>query len=226
MNMAAGSEYNQRESDNLMNIVAVVYGVALTTALTRRADVLLSPLSAPYVIPSLALLGAVLLTALSFLGYVLAIGGDTPYHIAWTAGSGGGHSVFRYLADLLLAGLYVRLLFAATDVETGPDSKPRLASLVLAYTGVFAGAIVVRLLRRGQISWLAAAAAVATLVAWFWVRGRTPTRAFDLWLEAALLAGVILYGWLTHWLGYRAWTRAHPAAEQAAADQPGPVQDE
>ncbi len=217
MTMAAGSEYNQRESDNLMNIVAVVYGVALTTALTRRPDVLLRPLSAPYLIPSLALLAAALLTALSFLSYVLSIGGDAPYNIAWTPSSGGGRSVFRYLADLLLAGLYVRLLFAATDVGTGAGSKPRLAGLVLAFTGVFAGAIAVRLLRRGQISWLAVAATVVTLGLWAWVRGRTATRDFDLSLEAALLAGVVLYGWLTHWLGYRAWTRARPAGETASS---------
>ena len=126
MTMAAGSEYNQRESDNLMNIVAVVYGVALTTALTSPAG--RAPASAiravPYPQPGAAG-GGVLFTALSFLSYVLAIGGDAPYNIAWTPGSSGGRSVFRYLADLLLAGLYVRLLFAATDVGTGPGSKPQ-----------------------------------------------------------------------------------------------------
>jgi len=71
------NEYNQRESANLMNIVAVVYGVALTTALSLRPDVLLHPLSQSNTIASLALLSAGLLTALSFFSYVLVIGGDT-----------------------------------------------------------------------------------------------------------------------------------------------------
>jgi hypothetical protein len=88
--------------------------VALTTALSRRPELLLDPLSTANVIPSLALSAAGLLSALSFFSYVLVIGGDTPYRIAWSSGSNGGVGAIRFLADLLLAVLYVRLLFAAT----------------------------------------------------------------------------------------------------------------
>ncbi len=125
MTTTSDNEYNQRESANLMNIVAVVYGVALTTALSLRPDVLLHPLSVSNTIASLALLAAGLLTALSFFSYVLVIGGDTPYRIAWNLGSSGGGSVIRFLADLLLAVLYVRLLFAAAGVGTGAGARTR-----------------------------------------------------------------------------------------------------
>jgi hypothetical protein len=72
--MESYTETNQRESDNLMNIVAVVYGVAITIALTMSGDAILDPVSAAELIPSVALLAAVLLTAFSFYSYVLAIG--------------------------------------------------------------------------------------------------------------------------------------------------------
>ena len=203
------NEYNQRESANLMNIVAVVYGVALTTALSLRPGVLLHPLSMSNTIASLALLAAGLLTALSFFSYVLVIGGDTPYRIAWSLGSSGGTSVIRFLADLLLAVLYVRLLFAATDVGTGP--APELAGFVFAFIPVFIGAIVVRLLRRQQMNWTALIAALVALGLWALARSHTATRGFDLILGITLLAGVALYGALNHSLSYRAWKRTHTA---------------
>lgn len=209
MTTTSDNEYNQRESANLMNIVAVVYGVALTTALSLRPDVLLHPLSVSNTIASLALLAAGLLTALSFFSYVLVIGGDTPYRIAWNLGSSGGGSVIRFLADLLLAVLYVRLLFAAAGVGTG--RAPELAGFVFAFIPVFIGAIVVRQLRRQRMNWTALIAALVALGLWALAQSHGATYGFDLILGITVLAGVVLYGALNHWLSYSAWKRTHPA---------------
>jgi hypothetical protein len=200
--VAATNDYNQRESDNLMNIVAVVYGVALTTALSRHPNLLLRPLSAQNTVASVALLAAGLLTALSFFSYVLAIGGDTPYRIAWTSGSSGALSAIRFLVDLVLAGLYVRLLFAATDVA---GRAPRLAGFVFAFIPVFAWAIVARLARSHKINWTAVVAALVALVLWFAFRNHTVTHDFDLLLVVVMLAGVAIYGAINHSLSYLAW---------------------
>jgi hypothetical protein len=205
--MTSNAEYNQRESDNLMNIVAVIYGVALTAALSSRPSVLLHPASAPYLIPSVALLTAGLLTAFSFYSYVLSIGGDKPYNVAWTIDSGKGFGIIRFVADLVLASLYVHLLFAAVAVEAGQNKSPNLAGFVFAFTLVFAGAVVVRLMRRRQVSWIGVIATVVSLGLWAWVRGISATRGTDLAVEVSLLVGVLLYGWLNHRLAYRAWRR-------------------
>ena len=210
MTTTSDNEYNQRESANLMNIVAVVYGVALTTALSLRPDVLLHPLSVSNTIASLALLAAGLLTALSFFSYVLVIGGDTPpYRIAWNLGSSGSGSVIRFLADLLLAVLYVRLLFAAAGVGTG--RAPELAGFVFAFIPVFIGAIVVRLLRRQRMNWTALIAALVALELWALAQSHRATHGFDLILGITLLAGVVLHGALNHWQSYSAWKHTHPA---------------
>ena len=82
--------YNDRESGNLMNVVAVIYGAALTLAISNRPTLILRPVSAPNLIPSLALLAAGILTAVSFYGYVLWVGGDKPYKVTWTT---KGHSM-------------------------------------------------------------------------------------------------------------------------------------
>jgi hypothetical protein len=209
---ATGNEYNQRESDNLMNIVAVVYGVALTTAFSSHPDLLIHPLSAQYLIPSMALLAAALLTAFSFFGYVLAIGGDTPYKIAWNTGSSNGFGVIRFLADLVLASLYVRLLFAAADVESGRNAKPKLAELAFAFVLVFAGAIAVRLIRNRKINWISLIAVVVSSALWAWSRSSVATRRSDLFFEVILLAVVLLYAWLNHVFSYRAWKRDQPSS--------------
>src|ERR1700753_4131625 len=99
-----------------MNIVAVVYGISLTAALGSHQEVLLHPLSAANLLPSIALAAAGILASYSFYIYVLSIGGAKPYDVAWTKTSMQLHAIFRFTADLMLAILYVRLLFAAADV--------------------------------------------------------------------------------------------------------------
>ena len=181
--------------------------MALTTALSQHPEFLLHPLSTPNVIPSLALLAAGFLSALSFFSYVLVIGGDMPYRIAWSLGSSGGVGVIRFLADLILAVLYVRLLFAAADVPTG--RAPGLAGFSFAFIPVFIGAMAVRLLRSQRMHWTALIASLAALGLWALARSHSATRDFDLFLESALLAGVVVYGILNHWLSYRGWKRTH-----------------
>lgn len=205
--MASDGERNQRESDNLMNIVAVVYGVAITIALTSSPDAILHPASAGEIIPAVTLLSAVLLTAFSFYSYVLAIGGDKPYDVAWTrdARSSKWYGIIRFLVDLVLAGLYVHLLLTAVSIGPGADAKPELAGFVFAFVLVFAGAVMVRLVRRRQVSMVATIATVVSLVLYFWVRSRVATRGTDLAVDLALLAGVLLYGFLYQQFAYIDW---------------------
>lgn len=224
MGAAISSDYNQRESDNLMNVVAVVYGVALTTAFSSHPNLLLHPASPQYLIPGIALLAAALLTSFSFFGYVLAIGGDTPYKIAWTPSSSNGFGIIRFLVDLVLASLYVRLLFAAADIEPGANAKPRLADLAFAFVLVFAGAIVARLIRSQNVNWIALIATVVTLALWAWSRSRTATRMFDLFLEAILLAIVLLYAWLNHLFAYRKWKVGQASLSDPSAATVGSVE--
>jgi hypothetical protein len=201
--------YNDRESSNLMNIVAVIYGVALTAAISGRPSLILHPVSAPNLIPSLALLAAGLLTAFSFYGYVLSVGGDKPYDVTWTIGSNKTAGIFRFLADLVLATLYVHLLLAATHVETGSNRAPKLTGFVFAFVLVFAAATIVWGLRR-RLQWVAFGATGVALALWWWAYMIAPTRAFDFKLVGALLFVVILYGGLNHVIPYQAW-KNHPA---------------
>ena len=205
--------YNDRESSNLMNIVAVIYGVALTVAISDRPSLILHPVSAPNLIPSLALLAAGLLTAFSFYGYVLSVGGDKPYEVTWTIGSNKTKGIVRFFADLVLATLYVHLLFAATHVETGSNRAPKLTGFVFAFVLVFAAAVVVWGLRRRvpRIHWVAFVATVVAIVVWWWAHTSIATRSFDFVLVGVLLFVVILYGGLNHVIPYRVW-RAHPGA--------------
>ena len=209
MALESSTEYNQRESDNLMNIVAVVYGVAMTIALSMRPDAILHPVSAAELIPSLGLLAAVLLTAFSFYSYVLAIGGDKPYDVAWTPDSDSSKwfGIIRFVVDLVLAGLYVHLLLTAVDIETGPNTKPKLAGFVFAFPLVFAGAVIVRLVRRRKLSRVAGIAAILSGGLWFWTRSRMPTRGTDLTIEVILLVGILVYGWLYQLFAYLDWKR-------------------
>jgi hypothetical protein len=201
--------YNDRESGNLMNIVAVIYGVALTAAISGRPGLILHPVSAPNLIPSLALLAAGLLTAFSFYGYVLSVGGDKPYDVTWTIQSNKTKGIVRFFADLVLATLYVHLLFSATHVETGPNRTPKLTGFVFAFVLVFGAATVVWGLR-GRVHWVAFVATVVTIALWWWTYMSTATRSFDFALVGVLLFVVILYGGLNHVIPYQAWKR-HPA---------------
>ena len=202
--------YNDRESSNLMNIVAVIYGVALTAAISGRPSLILHPVSAPNLIPSLALLAAGLLTAFSFYGYVLSVGGDKPYDVTWTIGSNKTRGIVRFFADLVLAALYVHLLFSATHVETGSNRVPKLTGFVFAFVLVFAAATVVWGLRRrlNLVAFGATAVAIALLL---WAHTSTATRSFDFLLVGLLLFVVILYGGLNHVIPYRRW-RNNPGA--------------
>jgi len=197
--------YNQRESDNLMNIVAVVYGVALTAALINSPNLLLSPVTVPHQIPSLALLVAGLLTALTFYTYVLSAGGDKPYDVTWTMQSSKPFGILRFFVDLILASLYVHLLFVAVHVTAGPNTAPKLAGFVFAFIPVFAGAVLVRLLRGRGLHLAALFAAVVAFLFWLWAHYHIATRDFDLLLEALLLIAVLVYGLLNHMIPYYAW---------------------
>jgi hypothetical protein len=203
--------YNDRESNNLMNIVAVIYGVALTAALSDRASLLLRPVSAPNLIPSLALLAAGLLTAFSFYGYVLSVGGDKPYDVTWTIKSNKTMGIVRFFADLVLATLYVHLLLAAAHVGAGSNTTPKLTGFVFAFVLVFAAATVVWGVRGlGLHSVALVATCIAAVLLW-WASVSTATRSFDLVLVVILLFVAILYGGLNHVIPYRAW-RDNPAA--------------
>jgi hypothetical protein len=201
-------DYNERESDNLMNIVAVIYGVALTAALINRPNLLLRPVTVPHQIPSFALLVAGLLTALAFYGYVLSIGGDKPYDVVWTMEESKPWGIVRFFVDLILASLYVHLLFVAVHVTAGPNTAPKLAGFVFAFIPVFVGAIIVRSFRGRFLNWanlVAFVAGVGTFFLWFWVHDQSATRGFDLLVEGLLLVVVLVYGVLNHWIAYRTW---------------------
>ena len=201
-------DYNKHESDNLMNIVAVIYGVALTAALINRPNLLLRPVTVPHQIPSFALLVAGLLTALTFYGYVLSIGGDRPYDVVWTMDSSKPLGIVRFFADLILASLYVHLLFVAVHVTAGPNTAPKLAGFAFAFIPVFVGAIIVRSFRGRFLNWanlVAFVAAALTFVLWFWAHDHRATRGFDLLVEGLLLVVVLGYGVLNHLIAYWTW---------------------
>lgn len=199
---AAEAENNQRQSGNIMNIVAVVYGVALTASLIQRPGILLHPLSAPNLLPGLALLTAGLLAAYSFFSYVLSIGANKPYDVTWTTSSCKWYSIIRFATDLILASLYVHLLFAAVDIQ---NAHPRLSGFVFAFILVFAGAAVVQLARYVRISFIKLIAALVSLGIWLWLRTTVETRNADIAIEIGLLVGALIYCGLTYWRSYRDW---------------------
>lgn len=209
--------YNDRESGNLMNVVAVIYGAALTLAISNRPTLILHPASAPNLIPSLALLAAGILTAVSFYGYVLWVGGDKPYEITWTTKKNQTRATLRFFVDLVLATLYVHLLFTATQIETGPNRAPKLTGFVFAFFLVFAAAILVYALRHKEpwalnnVPWVAIGATCIAALLWGVASKNTATRSFDFKLVGALLFVVILYGVLNHVIPYRVW-KCHPTA--------------
>ena len=207
MSPRSTAEYNQHESDNLMNIVAVVYGVALTTALISHQQVLLHPLSPTNLLPFMALSAAGILTAYSFYSYVLSIGGDKPYDVTWTDTSKNWHGISRFATDLGLAILYVRLLFAAANVEGGPRVAPKLAGFVFSFILVFVGAVVVRWVRRHTVNRPGVIAALASLGLWAWMRSRSATRDIDRDVEVVIILSVIVYCWLNYLFIYYSWRK-------------------
>jgi hypothetical protein len=225
MTLESNTENNQRKSDNLMNIVAVVYGVAITIAFSMSPDAILHPTSAAEIIPSVALLAAVLLTAFSFYSYALAIGGDKPYDVDWTPDSKKWFGLIRFTVDLVLAGLYVHLLLAAVNIETGPNAKPKLAGFVFAFVFVFAGAVMVRAVRRKQISIVAVIATIVSLGICLWIRSRTATRGTDLTVDVILLVGTLLYCWLYQFFAYKNRENARTATLRLVIYRPAPAAD-
>ena len=202
---APDEENNQRQSGNIMNIVAVVYGVALTASLIQRPRILLNPVSAPNIAPGLALLTAGLLASYSFFSYVLAIGANKPYDVTWTDSSSKWYSIIRFAADLILASLYVHLLFAAVNIEAGLNAHPKPAGFVFAFFLVFVGAAVVQLARYCRVSFIKLIAALVTFWFWFWLRTRVETRHADIALEVGLLICALIYCGLTYWRSYHDW---------------------
>jgi hypothetical protein len=201
----AEAENNQRQSGNIMNIVAVVYGVALTASLIQRPRILLHPVSAPNLVPALALLTAGLLASYSFFSYVLSIGANKPYDVTWTRNSSKWYSIIRFAADLMLASLYVHLLFAAVRIETGLNSHPKLAGFVFAFVLVFVGAAAVQLARYARLSFIKLVAALMSLLLWLWLRASVETRDADIAFEVGLLICALIYCGLTYWRSYHDW---------------------
>ena len=191
-----------------MNIVAVVYGVALTAALIQRPRILLKPVSAANLVPGLALLTAGLLASYSFFSYVLSIGANKPYDVTWTPEASKWYSIIRFAVDLILASLYVHLLFTAVNIEDGLNAHPQLAGFAFALMLVFVGAALVQLARYCRISFIKIAAALVSLVLWLWLRTTVETRHADIALEVLLLIGVLSYCGLTYWRSYHDWKRA------------------
>jgi hypothetical protein len=207
------NEYNQRQSGNLMNVVAVIYGVALAVALSNRPSLLLRPMTTANIIPSLALLAAGLLTAYAFYSYVLSVGGDRPYIVAWTLKSSQWGGIFRFFTDLVLAVLYVHLLFAAVRIKAGRATAPSLDGLMFAFILVFLGAVLVWWVRGLGPHWVAIFATLISIGLWSWAYFGTATRDFDLFLEAVVLIALIGYGGVNHWVPYHAWHDNEAASE-------------
>jgi hypothetical protein len=190
-----------------MNIVAVVYGVALTTSLIQRPRILLHPVSAPNIVPGLALLTAGLLASYSFFSYVLAIGANKPYNVKWTDDSSKWYSIIRFAADLILASLYVHLLFAAVNIEAGQNAHPKLTGFVFSLFLVFVGAAVVQLARYARVSFIKLIAALVSLGLWLWLRTKVETHHADIALEVGLLICALVYCSLTYWRSYHDWKK-------------------
>lgn len=207
MTETSETENNQRQSGNIMNIVAVVYGVALTASLIQRPRILLNPVSAPDLVPGLALLTAGLLAAYSFFSYVLSIGANKPYDVTWTTSSSKWYSIIRFATDLILASLYVHLLFAAVNIEAGLNTHPKLTGFVFAFVLVFVGAAVVQLARYVRVSFIKIIAALVSLGLWLWLRTTVETRHADIALEIGLLIGALIYCGLTYWRSYHDWKK-------------------
>lgn len=206
MTEESATENNQRQSGNIMNIVAVVYGVALTASLIQRPTILLHPVSAPNIVPGLALLTAGLLASYSFFSYVLSIGANKPYDVTWTDTSSKWYSIIRFATDLMLASLYVHLLFAAVNIEAGLNAHPKLAGFVFSFFLVFVGAAVVQLARYCRLSFIKLIAALVSFGLWLWLRTKVETRHADIALEVGLLIGALTYCGLTYWRSYHDWT--------------------
>jgi hypothetical protein len=198
----------RHESEKLMNVVIVIYGAALTVALTKRPRLLLHPAIAPNRIPSLALVAAGLLTVSAFYGYVLFVGGKKGYDIN-RDGVSTPPAIIRFAVDLVLAILYVHLLFAAVQIGVGTKKPPDLDGLMLAFILVFLGAVVVWASRGLGMHWVAIGGAVIATAICLWTTWRIPTRDFDFVIEGIVLAALIVYTILNHLISARKYKQKY-----------------
>jgi hypothetical protein len=205
-------------SQGLVSIVAVVYGLGLVNGLTMHPDVVLNPQRASYIVPALALFAALLLTSYSFFGFVLTRSDEEPYSIIWTTESSGWIGAIDFAADLLIAGLYVRLITAALEIplSSGPhlEPVPNLKPFIVSLVPLFAVALIVRLLRaihRGKPKLpilVTFGALVGSALLTFDAYNSAQTRRTDLGLGYILTAATVAYIVLNDAASYRAWKRA------------------
>jgi hypothetical protein len=155
----------QRKSDALTRIVAVVYGVAITQALTRNPDIILHPRTPANQQAAIALAAAIILGSYGFFSYTLAVDGAFSYNISWPISTGQPWSnskligAGRFALDLIVAGLYVQFLLAAASLGTVPPptplnhytpqvpSNPSLRDLFMSLALAMAGVFVSRSIR-------------------------------------------------------------------------------
>ncbi len=146
-------------SQALVTIVTVVYGVAITAALTEQSGVVFNPQRAPYFIPGFALLATLLLASYFFFSYVLARAGRFPYrNLEWSPTNSGWRGAVSFGADLLLAALFVRTIALASAIPTSNPSScpahkismcspPDLTGLLASFVLIFALSALTRLIR-------------------------------------------------------------------------------
>ncbi len=158
----SAKETELEQSRDLVRIVSVVYGVALTQAVVLNRQVVLHPVASTHSATALAIFAAVWFATYGYFSYVLALGSRTySYRIYWSGTSTTDRSnqgrrrrdTIRFCVDLLLAGAYAWLLVAAADVTpTGahnhnPPSLLKVVTYLCGFALVLAIASVVRLLR-------------------------------------------------------------------------------
>ena len=150
----------RRQSQALVGIVSVIYGVAIAISLTAIPAVLLHPWSDHHLMTTLAVAAAVVLSIYGFFSYVLAVGRDEySYRLLWQRGKDLAETkrdARRFVIDVILAGAYVRLLLGATEVTASsvrstvrPPSVPTVAAFVSGFAIVFGLVCIVRVARYG-----------------------------------------------------------------------------
>lgn len=156
--MAAADMDARDQSRELVSIVSIIYGVAITFALTDSRDVVLRPWELNRRIPALALATVLALAVYAYYSYVLVLDrSEFRYDMYWRrsgvtipdAIDSNRHPTttwlrwrfepLRFLLDVALAGAYVRLFLAAADLRTVPDhpTPPRLTNYFASLAVVF-----------------------------------------------------------------------------------------
>ncbi len=204
------------QSDNLMRIVAVVYGVALTQALINRTSVIQDPLAPENIIPVLSLACVALLSCYAYFAYVMAVSTDHSYTVEWTKTALNWKGSLRFATDLGLSVLYVWLLFVtirSTDPSTHLETAPDLRPVWFAILVVMVGAAFVRIVRYKSAypALPSLSLGLASLVLWR-VQGDAPTRGRD--VVALLIALLFVFAYIpfNEWLGYQFWKKHPPTA--------------